>query len=70
MIAVTVNTTDAEQEINMSNPTQNKAIHDILTASPEDVGLFADWVYNNYLCTVAEFIKMKAAESKESDCDI
>ena len=54
----------------MSNPTQNKAIHDILTASPEDVGLFADWVYNNYLCTVAEFIKMKAAEAKESDCDI
>ena len=60
----------AEQEINMSNPTENKAIHDILTASPEDVGLFAEWVYNNYLCTVAEFIKMKAAEAKENDCDI
>ena len=70
MIAVTVNTTDAEQEINMSNPTENKAMHDILTASPEDVGLFADWVYNNYLCTVAEFISMKAAEAKENDCDI
>ena len=54
----------------MSNPTQNKAIHDILTASQEDVGLFADWVYNNYLCTVAEFIAMRAAEAKENDCDI
>ena len=54
----------------MSNPTENKAVHDILTASPEDLGLFADWVYNNYLCTVAEFITMKAAEAKENDCDI
>ena len=70
MTAVTVRTMVAEQEINMSNPTENKAIHDILTASPEDVGLFAEWVYNNYLCTVAEFIKMKAAEAKENDCDI
>ena len=70
MTAVTVRTMVAEQEINMSNPTENKAIHDILTASTEDVGLFADWVYNNYLCTVAEFIKMKAAEAKESNCDI
>jgi len=68
--AVTVRTMVAEQEINMSNPTENKAIHDILTASPEDVGLFAEWVYNNYLCTVAEFIAMKAAEAKENDCDI
>ena len=70
MTAVTVRTMVAEQEINMSNPTENKAIHDILTASPEDVGLFAEWVYNNYLCTVAEFIAMKAAEAKENDCDI
>jgi len=68
--AVTVRTMVAEQEINMSNPTENKAIHDILTASPEDVGLFAEWVYNNYLCTVAEFIAMRAAEAKENDCDI
>ena len=70
MTAVTVRTMVAEQEINMSNPTENKAVHDILTASPEDLGLFADWVYNNYLCTVAEFIAMKAAEAKENDCDI
>ena len=70
MTAVTVRAMVAEQEINMSNPTENKAIHDILTASPEDVGLFAEWVYNNYLCTVAEFIAMKAAEAKENDCDI
>ena len=70
MTAVTVRTMVAEQEINMSNPTENKAIHDILTASPEDVGLFAEWVYNNYLCTVAEFIAMRAAEAKENDCDI
>ena len=54
----------------MSNPTENKAVHDILTASPEEVGLLADWVYNNYLCTVAEFIKMKAAEAKKSAIDI